>query len=106
MRLSGPLTDEQSAGGSTHIRLPTTSQCCGRICGHVLHGSGEAAERIGTDIEPGRYQCKDPGELVYWATSDQSGELLDNDIGSIARVTSSAYAIKLDNCNVDWKRAG
>lgn len=61
---------------------------------------------IGTDIQPGTYQCKDPGEVVYWATSDQSGELLDNDLGSIARVTSSAYAVKLDDCSVDWKRAG
>ncbi|MEJ7648636.1 MAG: hypothetical protein WKF57_06215 [Nakamurella sp.] len=61
---------------------------------------------VGKDIEPGTYQCKDATDRLYWEADDASGEILDNDLGSIARFTSEAYTIKLSGCAGDWKRAG
>lgn len=61
---------------------------------------------VGKDIEPGTYQCKDGGENLYWSADDSSGEIIDNDLGSIARFTSAAYTIKLSGCAGDWKRVG
>lgn len=61
---------------------------------------------VGKDIEPGTYQCKDGGSNLYWEADDNSGEIIDNDLGSIARFTSDAYTIKLSGCAGDWKRAG
>lgn len=58
---------------------------------------------VGIDITPGVWQCRDAGESVYWKTTDKTGSIIDNDLGSIARVLDSAFAVKLKGCNGEWK---
>jgi hypothetical protein len=57
---------------------------------------------VGTDIASGVWQCRDAGESVYWKTTDKAGGIINNDLGSIARVDASAFAVKLKGCETDW----
>lgn len=57
---------------------------------------------VGTDITPGVWQCRDASNSIYWKTTDRAGEIIDNDLGSIARIPDSAFAVKLTGCVTDW----
>lgn len=61
---------------------------------------------VGTDITTGTWQCRTGGSSLYWETSDKGGDTIANDLGSIARVLSNAYAVKLSGCDGDWTHVG
>lgn len=84
---------------STTVQVTVTAEPAGTA---VANGD----YLVGTDIEPGTYQCKDATDRLYWEADDSSGEIIDNDLGSIARFGSDAYTIKLSGCAGDWTRVG
>ncbi len=59
---------------------------------------------VGSDIAVGTYKCNSPSDTIYWETTSTAGDIVDNDLGSIARVVSNAFAVKLSGCNSDWTR--
>jgi hypothetical protein len=81
------------------VRVTVTSQPAGKTV-----GNGDYL--VGRDIETGTWQCRDGGGRLslYWETDTKSGDIIDNDLGSIARVLSNAYTVKLSGCNGDWTK--
>lgn len=61
---------------------------------------------VGSDIAVGTYKCNSPSDTIYWETTSKAGDIVDNDLGSIARVVSNAYAVKLSGCDSDWTLKG
>lgn len=104
--------------GSGADRIPGVSGESGSGCGasppdsvstaSTSGPSGQAAANgdylVGADIASGVWQCRDTGTSMYWATTDRAGEIIDNDLGSIARVPETAFAVKLKGCIGDWRQ--
>lgn len=59
---------------------------------------------VGTDIATGVWRCSADGGSLYWETDTKSGDIIDNDLGSIARVPTSAYSVTLRGCDGDWAK--
>ncbi len=65
---------------------------------------------VNQEIAPGQWRCTDAGVLTIWQTLKKGGGYIDTGITNsgalIANITSSAYSVKFDNCNVPWVKIG
>lgn len=104
---SQPITTTSSATTQSpqpptaSVKAPSTSASSSAV-GPITDAVTNGDYIIGTDIAAGVWQCRSSGDSLYWETTDRTGEIIDNDLGSIARVNADAFAVKLKGCLNDW----
>jgi hypothetical protein len=64
---------------------------------------------IGTQIEPGTWQCSEAetlGDLdtASWKVSDQANEIISIELDTIAIVPSDGYTVDLSGCATSWAK--
>jgi len=61
---------------------------------------------VGSQIEPGTWQCDKPGSFPFWTVHDQANGIVDNGLDSIAIITDEGYTVELDGCSSTWTKVG
>ncbi len=64
---------------------------------------------IGTQIEPGTWQCSEAETLgdiatASWKVSDQTNEIISIELDTIAIVPSDGYTVDLSGCATTWAK--
>jgi hypothetical protein len=65
---------------------------------------------VGKEISAGNWRCT-KGTNLYWQTSTQSGDIVDNGLQSgsgsvVANIKATAYTVDLKRCDVPWVKIG
>lgn len=95
------VTTLESTSRTIEAPAPTTSSSASKA-GPIVDSAPNGDYIIGTDIAPGVWQCRSGSDSLYWETTDRAGDIVDNDLGSIARVNADAFAVKLKGCEDAW----
>ena len=57
---------------------------------------------VGSQLAAGTWQCSQGTDRMYWAARNSAGDVVDNDLNTIAIIENSDYIADLTGCSATW----
>src|SRR5688572_17427405 len=73
--------------------------------GELVEPKGDGFYLVNVDIAPGVWRSNGTGDGCYWATTRQTGSIIDNHFGAsggTAYIAASAFQVEFDDCGT-WE---
>jgi len=112
---SAPVTVEVPAPAPAPVTVTVTESAAPAVAAPAAAAPADPASKkngkylIGTQIEPGTWQCSEAETLgdidtASWKVSDQANEIISIELDTIAIVPSDGYTVDLSGCATMWTK--
>jgi hypothetical protein len=112
---SAPVTVEVTAPAPAPVTVTVTEAAAPAAAAPAAAATADPASKkngkylIGTQIEPGTWQCSEAETLgdidtASWKVSDQANEIISIELDTIAIVPSDGYTVDLSGCATMWTK--